>query len=101
MTDKQEQDTALWGSIKPLEWVGTEGGPGKDIYAEPSGYVHYTVRHLRDGLFDVILHTDTGSIWFRQEKTPAEHSTYEDAKAFAEADHRKRVGAHLIALTTS
>lgn len=77
--------------VKPLEWTGKEGGPGCDIYATPSGYHHYTVRHLSDDKFDVILNTDTGSIWFAQEKNGTHHASYADAKAAAQADYEQRI----------
>lgn len=77
--------------IKPLEWNGAEGAPGRDIHATPDGLHRYTVRHLSDGLFDVILNNGTpdGAIWFRQ-LHQIEHTSYADAKAFCETHFKAR-----------
>lgn len=75
--------------VKQLEWQGDEGGPGKDCFSEPTPYLAYRVRHLSDGRFDVILDTDTGSIWFGARGEI--HATYAEAKAAAQADFDRRI----------
>jgi len=75
--------------VKPvLDWMGNEGGPGADIVATPSPYICYRIRHLSPDTFDVILNTDTGDKWFREDGET--HTTYSSAKSFCAADYRKR-----------
>lgn len=75
--------------VKGLEWVGEEGLPGRDISAEPTPEIRYTVRHLDMDTFDVILNTDLGSKWFRNDGEI--HASYAQAKAAAQADYERRI----------
>lgn len=75
--------------VKPLIWLGEEGPPGKDIRAYPTPEIQYTVRHLDMDTFDVILDTDLGSKWFRNDGQI--HASYAQAKAAAQADYEKRI----------
>jgi len=75
--------------VKGLEWVGEEGDPGMDIRAEATSEMRYTVRHLATNTFDVILNTDIGAKWFRDDGEL--HTSYSKAKAAAEADYRTRI----------
>jgi hypothetical protein len=81
--------------VKPLEWTGEEGGPGKDIRAVVTPFMTYTVRHLDMDTFDVILSTDTGQKWFRHDNEI--HASYAQAKAAAQADYERRALSSLEA----
>lgn len=73
-----------------LDWQGNEGGLGHDIWASPTSDYTYRVRHLSEGRFDVILNLGTSSIWFK-DTLGIEHSTYKEAKRFAQDDFRRRM----------
>ena len=75
--------------IKPLEWIGVEGGPGNDLSAHPTPFMQYRLRHLSEGSFDVILKTDAGDKWFSESAT--RQTTYAEAKAAAQADYEARI----------
>ena len=79
--------------VKPLEWLGEEGQPGKDIRAYPTPEIQYTVRHLDMDTFDVILSTDLGSKWFRNDGQI--HASCAQAKAAAQADYEQRIRSAL------
>jgi hypothetical protein len=76
--------------VKPLEWDGEEGSPGRDTSASPDPYHTYHVRHLSEGHFDVILNTDLGSLWFGSQRNEW-HDGYAKAKAAAQADYERRI----------
>lgn len=90
---KTKQPVAV--EMEKLEWSPAEGKPGCDVRAQPDPYHHYTVRHLSDGRFDLILTTDLGVKYF-QENGVEYHSSYAAAKAAAQQDYETRIRSAIV-----
>ncbi|MDG4675818.1 hypothetical protein P9A16_32470 [Shinella sp. 838] len=90
---EQTQPVAM--QVKGLEWSPAEGKPGRDVRAQPDPYHHYTVRHLSDGHFDLILTTDLGVKYFQGNGVEC-HSSYSAAKAAAQHDYETRIRSAIV-----